>query len=150
MFNMLVKRGVAFVLDAIILLLIFFGNFTIVMSSMAINPENPASMSSLLIMLALQLFYVGLYFIYIPLKWPGQTIGKKILKIKEVTKTGKDLTAKQYFQRDFLCKFLLASMTSGFIVIFNAILLTYQCIRKQELCAFHDFLVKTTVISIED
>ena len=30
MFNMLVKRGVAFVLDAIILLLIFFGNFTIV------------------------------------------------------------------------------------------------------------------------
>ena len=68
----------------------------------------------------------------------------------EVTKTGKDLTAKQYFQRDFLCKFLLASMTSGFIVVFNAILLTYQCIRKQELCAFHDFLVKTTVISIED
>lgn len=89
MFNMLVKRGVAFVLDAIILLLIFFGNFTIVMSSMAINPENPASMSSLLIMLALQLFYVGLYFIYIPLKWPGQTIGKKILKIKEVTKQEK-------------------------------------------------------------
>lgn len=149
MINMLVRRGLAFIVDAILLVLIFFGNFTVIMASVPTGVENTANLSSLFIMIVLQLFYVGIYFIYIPMQWPGQTIGKKLLKIKEVTQSGKELTAKQYFQRDFLCKFLLSSMTSGFIILFNAILLTYQCIRKQELRTFHDILVKTKVISVK-
>ena len=103
----------------------------------------------MMMMLALQLFYVMIYFIYIPIKWPGQTIGKKLLKIKEITQNGEVLTLKQYFQRDFLLKFLLSSMTSGFAVLFNAILLTYQLIRKQELRALHDIIVKTKVVRIK-
>ena len=111
MFDIFLRRIMAFLLDMMILILIFFGNF-----------------------------------IYIPIKWPGQTIGKKLLKIKEVTQDGKELTIKQYFQRDFLLKFLLSSMTSGFAVLFNLILLTYQLIRKQELKALQDMIVKTKVV----
>ena len=79
----------------------------------------------------------------------AKLITLKLLKIKVVTLDGNDLTPKQYFQRDFVVKFLLSSLTQGVIVLFNGILLTYQCIRKQELRALHDMLVKTKVVHVK-
>ena len=149
MFNMLLRRGTAFIVDALLLALIFFGNFSFIMTSLQASGNNPLSLSGLGMMVALQLFYVWIYFVYIPVKMPGQTIGKKICKIKVVTLDGNDLTPKQYFQRDFVVKFLLSSLTQGVIVLFNGILLTYQCIRKQELRALHDMLVKTKVVHVK-
>lgn len=148
MFDMFLRRAIAFVVDVIILILIFFGNFMFMVTSLNLSAENPMNLVEMM-MVALQLLYVMIYFIYIPIKWPGQTVGKKLLKIKEVTQNGRELTLKQYFQRDFLLKFLLSSMTSGFAVLFNAILLTYQLIRKQELRALHDIIVKTKVVRIK-
>lgn len=149
MFDMFLRRAIAFVVDVIILILIFFGNFMFMVTSLNLSAENPMNLVEMMMMVALQLLYVMIYFIYIPIKWPGQTVGKKLLKIKEVTQNGRELTLKQYFQRDFLLKFLLSSMTSGFAVLFNAILLTYQLIRKQELRAIHDIIVKTKVVRIK-
>ncbi|MDO4926375.1 MAG: RDD family protein [Turicibacter sp.] len=149
MFDMFLRRAIAFVVDVIILILIFFGNFMFMVTSLNLSAENPMNLVEMMMMVALQLLYVMIYFIYIPIKWPGQTVGKKLLKIKEVTQNGRELTLKQYFQRDFLLKFLLSSMTSGFAVLFNAILLTYQLIRKQELRALHDIIVKTKVVRIK-
>ena len=149
MFDMFLRRAIAFVVDVIILILIFFGNFMFMVMSLNLSAENPMNLVEMMMMVALQLLYVMIYFIYIPIKWPGQTVGKKLLKIKEVTQNGRELTLKQYFQRDFLLKFLLSSMTSGFAVLFNAILLTYQLIRKQELRALHDIIVKTKVVRIK-
>lgn len=149
MFDMFLRRAIAFVVDVIILILIFFGNFMFMVTSLNLSVENPMNLVEMMMMVALQLLYVMIYFIYIPIKWPGQTVGKKLLKIKEVTQNGRELTLKQYFQRDFLLKFLLSSMTSGFAVLFNAILLTYQLIRKQELRALHDIIVKTKVVRIK-
>lgn len=146
---MFLRRAIAFVVDVIILILIFFGNFMFMVTSLNLSAENPMNLVEMMMMVALQLLYVMIYFIYIPIKWPGQTVGKKLLKIKEVTQNGRELTLKQYFQRDFLLKFLLSSMTSGFAVLFNAILLTYQLIRKQELRALHDIIVKTKVVRIK-
>lgn len=149
MFDMFLRRAIAFVVDVIILILIFFGNFMFMVTSLNLSAENPMNLVEMMMMVALQLLYVMIYFIYIPIKWPGQTVGKKLLKIKEVTQNGRELTLKQYFQRNFLLKFLLSSMTSGFAVLFNAILLTYQLIRKQELRAIHDIIVKTKVVRIK-
>lgn len=146
MFDIFLRRIMAFLLDMMILILIFFGNFMFMVASLNLEIGNSMNLVEMIMMLALQLFYVIIYFIYIPIKWPGQTIGKKLLKIKEVTQDGKELTIKQYFQRDFLLKFLLSSMTSGFAVLFNLILLTYQLIRKQELKALQDMIVKTKVV----
>ena len=146
MFDIFLRRIMAFLLDMMILILIFFGNFMFMVTSLNLEIGNSMNLVEMIMMLALQLFYVIIYFIYIPIKWPGQTIGKKLLKIKEVTQDGKELTIKQYFQRDFLLKFLLSSMPSGFAVLFNLILLTYQLIRKQELKALQDMIVKTKVV----
>lgn len=148
MFNLFFRRIMAFLVDVMILILIFFGNFMFMVTSLNLGVEKSMNLVEMIMMLALQLFYVTIYFIYVPIKWPGQTVGKKLLKIKEVTQDGKELTIKQYFQRDFLLKFLLSSMTSGFAVLFNLILLTYQFIRKQELKALQDIIVKTKVILV--
>ncbi len=78
-----------------------------------------------------------------------QTIGKRLLKIKEIKLNGQDLTVMDYFKRDVLLKFLLSSMTSGFMIVLNAILLTYQAIRKQPLRAVQDMIMKTEVIKLE-
>ena len=136
MFNLLFRRGVAFLIDALMLVVIFFGNFGFIMSAFSVSIENPLQLNGLLAMVALQLLYVWIYFVYVPVKMPGQTVGKKLMKIKELRADGKEMTLKQYFQRDFMMKFLLSSLTRGFIVLFNGILLAYQCIRKQELCPY--------------
>ena len=149
MFEMLIRRGAAFLIDLILLVLIFYGNAQFLLVSFSENGQL-LGVQVIAMMIVLQLIYVGLYFIYIPLRQPGQTIGKRIMKIKEVKKNGKPMTVNDYFRRDFLLKFLLSSMTSGFIVIFNAILLTYQTIRKQPLCSLQDYVMKTDVIKVEN
>ena len=77
MFNMLLRRGTAFIVDALLLALIFFGIFSFIMTSLQASGNNPLSLSGLGMMVALQLFYVWIYFVYIPVKMPGQSIGKK-------------------------------------------------------------------------
>lgn len=149
MFNLLFRRGVAFLIDALMLVVIFFGNFGFIMSAFSVSIENPLQLNGLLAMVALQLLYVWIYFVYVPVKMPGQTVGKKLMKIKELRADGKEMTLKQYFQRDFMMKFLLSSLTRGFIVLFNGILLVYQCIRKQELCTLHDMVVRTQVVRVK-
>lgn len=147
MFEMLVRRGAAFFIDFVLLLLIFYGNAQFIFISFG-DAGQTFGLQVVLAMLILQLIYVFIYFIYIPVRIPGQTIGKKMMKIKEVKQNGKEMTASDYFKRDFLLKFLLSSMTSGFAVIFNAILLTYQSIRKQPLRALQDYIMKTEVIKV--
>lgn len=147
MFEMLVRRGVAFFIDFILLLLIFYGNAQFIFISFS-NALQPFGLQVILAMIILQLIYVFIYFIYIPIRMPGQTIGKRIMKIREVKQNKKEMTISDYFKRDFLLKFLLSSMTSGFVVVFNAILLTYQAIRKQPLRALQDYVMKTDVIKV--
>ena len=147
MFEMLIRRGVAFFIDFILLLLIFYGNAQFIFISFD-NAGQTFGLQVVIAMIMLQLIYVFIYFIYIPVRMPGQTVGKSIMKIKEVKQNQKEMTVSDYFKRDFLLKFLLSSMTSGFVVIFNAILLTYQSIRKQPLRAFQDYVMKTDVIKV--
>lgn len=149
MFEMLVRRGVAFLVDLIILVLIFYGNLQFILASFSLNASQPVGLHVMAMLIILQFIYIFIYFIYIPVHQPGQTIGKRLLKIKEIKLNGQDLTVMDYFKRDVLLKFLLSSMTSGFMIVLNAILLTYQAIRKQPLRAVQDMIMKTEVIKLE-
>ena len=149
MFEMLVRRGAAFLVDLIILVLIFYGNLQFIIASFTVNDNQPLGLHVMAMLIILQLIYIFIYFIYIPVRQPGQTIGKRLLKIKEVKLNGQDLAVMDYFKRDVLLKFLLSSMTSGFMIVLNAILLTYQAIRKQPLRAVQDMIMKTEVVKLE-
>ncbi|MGL4337346.1 MAG: RDD family protein [Turicibacter sp.] len=144
----LFKRGLAFGIDAILLSVIFYGNYQFVVASVGASNETVMDLYAMIVILLLQIIYVLIYFIYIPVRLQGQTIGKKVVKLKEVKENGQELTVRDYFKRDFMLKFLLISMTSGFVLVLNIILLTYQAIRKQELRALHDIIVKTKVSSV--
>ncbi len=148
MFEMLVRRGAAFLVDLIILVLIFYGNLQFIIASFTVNDNQPLGLHVMAMLIILQLIYIFIYFIYIPVRQPGQTIGKRLLKIKEVKLNGQDLAVMDYFKRDVLLKFLLSSMTSGFMIVLNAILLTYQAIRKQPLRAVQDMIMKTEVVKL--
>lgn len=149
MIEMLVRRGVAFLVDLIILVLIFYGNLQFILASFLVNADQPVGLHIMAILIILQFIYIFIYFIYIPVRQPGQTIGKRLLKIKEIKLNGQDLMVMDYFKRDVLLKFLLSSMTSGFMIVLNGILLTYQAIRKQPLRAVQDMIMKTEVIKLE-
>lgn len=144
----LFKRGLAFGIDAVLLSSIFYGNYQFVIASIGANNERVMDVYAMIVVLLLQMIYVLIYFIYIPVRLHGQTLGKKAVKLKEVKENGQELTIMDYFKRDFMLKFLLISMTSGFVLVLNVILLSYQAIRKQELRALHDIIVKTKVSPI--
>ena len=47
MFNLLFRRGVAFLIDALMLVVIFFGNFGFIMSAFSVSIENPLQLNGL-------------------------------------------------------------------------------------------------------
>ncbi|HAX73022.1 MAG TPA: RDD family protein [Firmicutes bacterium] len=151
MFSLLLKRSFAFLIDAIILTIIFYGNAVFVMVSMydTIIGVESVSITTYVFMIMLQLFYVCIYFIYLPIRMNGQTLGKKVFKIKEVTQGEGELIVSDYFKRDVLLKFLLMTMTGGLVLVLNVILFSYQLVKKQELKALHDIIMKTKVMSFK-
>ena len=74
MFNLLIRRGVAFLIDAFMLVIIFFGNFGFIMSAFSVSADNPLQVNGLFAMVALQLLYVWIYFVYVPVKLQDKTL----------------------------------------------------------------------------
>ncbi len=145
-----VKRAIAFSVDIIVLLAIFYGNIQFVLYAFNenISEMQAFGLGQLVIINMLQLVYLLIYFIYIPVRQDGQTVGKKLLKLKEVKADGQSLMVSDYFKRDVLMKFLLISVTGGFVLVVNLILALYQLSRGQQVKFIHDMITKTTVVAL--
>ncbi len=145
-----VKRAIAFSVDIIVLLAIFYGNIQFVLYAFNenISEMQAFGLGQLVIINVLQLVYLLIYFIYIPVRQDGQTVGKKLLKLKEVKADGQSLMVSDYFKRDVLMKFLLISVTGGFVLVVNLILALYQLSRGQQVKFIHDMITKTTVVAL--
>jgi len=93
-----------------------------------------------LIPLIFIVMYVGIYFyyVYFPMKFGGQTLGKKALKLHIVREDGQELTTKTLVVREMIGKSFLTSILLGFplLLIFG----------KKRQC-MHDKMVKTIVVS---
>ena len=59
MLNLFIRRGVAFVLDAFFLLLIFLGNFGFVWSALEVSIDNPMNMSGIGMLISLNIIYTS-------------------------------------------------------------------------------------------
>ncbi len=145
-----VKRAIAFSVDIIVLLAIFYGNIQFVLYAFNenISEMQAFGLGQLVIINMLQLVYLLIYFIYIPVRQDGQTVGKKLLNLKEVKADGQSLMVSDYFKRDVLMKFLLISVTGGFVLVVNLILALYQLSRGQQVKFIHDMITKTTVVAL--
>ncbi len=145
-----VKRAIAFSVDIIVLLAIFYGNIQFVLYAFNENLSEMQAfgLGQLVIINMLQLVYLLIYFIYIPVRQDGQTVGKKLLNLKEVKADGQSLMVSDYFKRDVLMKFLLISVTGGFVLVVNLILALYQLSRGQQVKFIHDMITKTTVVTL--
>ena len=149
MLQLSIKRIIAFAIDMLIISLIFYGNIQVIMYAMtgSIGEVTMLSLGGLILANVVQVIYLFIYFIYIPVRKEGQTIGKQLLQLKEVNQNQTPLTIRQYFKRDVLLKFLLIPLTGGAILIVNVFLMSYQLIRQQPVRPIHDLVMKTTVLS---
>lgn len=121
---------------------------------------NRANGLSTIITIFLEVLYFVLYQIYIN----GQTLGKKIMKIRVVSKDG-DLSMNQMIFRTFISNFVLINIIEFIFMLFSnkdvyfyvimstsliqyliVIISIFGIVNKKDGCAIHDKLVHTEVI----
>jgi uncharacterized RDD family membrane protein YckC len=59
-----------------------------------------------------------IYYVVLQVKWNGQTIGKKIMKLKVVSENG-DLEVNQMIFRTFIANFILLNIISFVLMLFS-------------------------------
>ena len=106
-----------------------------------------------------------IYFVVLPLYWDGKTVGKKIMKMKIVSKDG-ELTANQLIFRSFIADFVLLNIISALFIMFASRSVYLTCVEiftftqylimvvsiftiiiNKEGLAIHDMLVHTKVVN---
>lgn len=110
------------------------------------------------------IFLEVLYFVVYQLYKNGQTIGKKIMKIRVISKDG-ELSMNQMIFRSFISNFILMNIISFILMLFTkksvyfyantiigsiqyiiVIISIFMVMSKKNGCAVHDKLVHTEVV----
>lgn len=101
------------------------------------------STSAGLIVGILQLAFVIIYWIVLPIVWPRQTIGRAIFYVKLVRLNGEPLSFGTLIIRELLAKIILFIFTFGLIAFVNL----YMVLRSNGRRAIHDRMANTLVVS---
>lgn len=91
------------------------------------------------------IIFLILYFLILPLKWKGQTFGKKFFKIKIVKLDGSPVDFMTLFFREVVGRILVAAMSVGFSGVVNGVTL----VLNENRLVFHDILASTQVVDVE-
>ena len=86
------------------------------------------------------------YYMVIPMFIKGQTLGKKIFKLKVVLEDGKDVDYKVLFFREAICRILIRTLSLGISSIVSIIIM---CIRDDNK-SIGDIFSQTKVIDIKE
>lgn len=107
-------------------------------TSQAVNPETglPQFGPGTWISLGLSLIISVIYYIYVPLRTNGQTLGKKLTGIRIRKADESPLTAGTLFLREFIGKFISTIL----------LLIGYLMALGQQKRALHDYLAGTVVV----
>ena len=95
--------------------------------------------------LVIEIIFI-LYYISIPVRNHGQTIGKKMLKIRVVKDDGKDADFSTLFMRQAIAEQLLGALTFGATYIVNALLALFRKDKK----SISDVFANTKVVFVEE
>lgn len=85
------------------------------------------------------------YFVYLPYRWDGQTVGRKVVGIKVVSTKSDKLSLEQLFVREVIFKFLWWTLTLGLGVIIDWLMI----LIREDKCTIRD-LVAGTAVELQD
>lgn len=141
-----VKRIIAYVIDlAIYLPIALLFQYTSRNLRNIGGPENERN--ALYMMISIIIFAILLYG-YLPSNWKGQTIGKKICKIRIVPTDGKKIDFSKYLIREFLAKVVLFWFTIP-LVSFYFLYQKYVA-REAKPILLHDNLLNTRIVKAQE
>lgn len=112
---------------------------------------NGVAISSYLILklLRMGMFYalfLLFYYMLVPMFFKGQTIGKRVFKIKVVYEDGKDVDYKVLFFREAICRILVRTISLGISSCVSYIIMLTRDDRK----SLADIFSKTKVIDVKE
>lgn len=143
-------RFAAYLVD----LLVVFILVAIVLSTSAINIitliQNPFSQIRINIYLLLQFFLLSLiialvlfsYYTLIPYRLNGQTIGKRMFRIRTVNADGTAMTFMTIFVREIIGRLFINLSTFGLAIAVSALVAAY----RKDHRTIHDVIANTIVI----
>ena len=139
----IVKRFFAYLIDlAIYLPIAFVFQYTTANLRAQGGAENERN--ALYMTISIVIFAVLLYG-YLPHKWQGQTIGKKLFKIRLVPTDNKKIEFSRYLIREFLIK-----VTVGWAAVpVSALFWLYETyiLKRKDSIMLYDRLLKTRVVA---
>ena len=139
----IVKRFFAYLIDlAIYLPIAFVFQYTTANLRAQGGPENERN--ALYMTISIVIFAVLLYG-YLPHKWQGQTIGKKLFKIRLVPTDNKKIEFSRYLIREFLIK-----VTVGWAAVpVSALFWLYETyiLKRKDSIMLYDRLLNTRVVA---
>ncbi|KEF38936.1 putative membrane protein/domain [Schinkia azotoformans MEV2011] len=124
-------RFIALIIDTIILSIVQFV-LSFLISGYSLTEMNVLSS-------IINLILTFLYFVWLQVKFNGQTIGKKITGIRVANLEGERVTIGQMTLREIIGK-----LVSGFILLIGFLMAAGRSKR-----ALHDYIAKTIVIRAE-
>lgn len=144
-------RVMATILDNLIIFGVMFILLIGVWPNLVYALINDFSISAYMILKVLRvgMFYalfLLFYYMLVPTFFKGQTIGKKIFKIKVVDENDKDVDYKVLFFREAICRILVRTISLGISSFISFIIMIVRDDRK----SLADVFSKTKVIDIKE
>lgn len=115
----------------------------------ALNKDLQLSFSMIIKLVRAGMIYclfLLFYYIVIPIFIKGQTIGKKVFRLKVVLEDGKDVDYKTLFFREAICRILVRTISLGISSIVSTLVM---CLRDDNK-SIGDIFSQTKVIDIKE
>lgn len=150
----LLRRLLAWLVDAIIIGVVIVVILLCTSLTAIFNLIKEGTSFNLTLFALIELIQVGLvieilfilYYISFPVRNHGQTIGKKMLKIRVVKDDGKDVDFSTLFMRQAIAEQLLGALTFGVTFVVNALVALFRKDKK----SLSDVFASTKVVFVEE
>lgn len=105
--------------------------------------ERLSTITAMLFTLGAIVIYI-VYFIFLPMIWKKQTIGRWIAKVKVIKLNGSKLSFGTLLIREFLGKLFLGVMSFGIVWIISIIMMEIATVKR----TIHDRMANTLMVNV--